>query len=150
MNAESVIGQYSLHEVNFHPLTLLYSPVQEGLADEKARIAIRSCLDPKFDSDLIHIPISAMTSTQLPSIAPYLCYSCLTMLTSRSNRGMKRTPSDNVHAPLPVWVKTDTDSPALETRLVSGNGEVWMKQSLNGSEKRGSIAEFLLDNEESF
>ncbi|KAH7884329.1 hypothetical protein F5I97DRAFT_1888710 [Phlebopus sp. FC_14] len=130
-------------------------PLQEGLEDWKDRISIRSYSDPKIATDLVHFPLPTSTDPSItsnpsvhpPSITKCLCYSCQTMLTSRSSRGPKlaRIPHGDEgtsSAALPTWVTADLVDSHM---LVSDNGEVWRRKRGDEAEKRRAVAEFLLD-----
>lgn len=126
--------------------------LQGGLADWKARISIRSHPDPKVAAQLTS-PSPTLCSVppeqapQLPSLDTHLCYSCVTMFTSRSSRKSSSAPSlvHRLDTPLPRWVESkSTGVPSQEAVLVSDNGELWVRNQQSEGESRKSITDFLL------
>ncbi|KAL4066872.1 hypothetical protein V8B97DRAFT_2090543 [Scleroderma yunnanense] len=121
-------------------------PLQEGLADWKAQISMRSLSDTMLVSNLT--PASTCTSetyASSPSLVAYLCYSCLTMLTSRSSRktGSSSTSEHLQRAPLPVWSRGTETLP--QTMSFTGeNGELLIQKRQTEVENRDSIIGFLL------
>lgn len=118
--------------------------LQGGLADWKARISIRSHPDPKVAAQLT----SPEQARQPPSLDTHLCYSCVTMFTSRSSRKLPSAPSlvhHPIDTPLPRWVESkSTGVPSQEAVLVSDDGELWVRNQQSEGESRKSIADFLL------
>jgi len=140
----------------------VHRPIQEGLDVWKSRISIRSYSDTKVGSDLVYLPTPVpsnssdvfTTSDQHPSISTHLCYSCRTMLTSRSSRASRPTPSGVIHsdqpppsAPLPSWVAASCAQPRTQDKqiIVSGNGELWVRKPQDEATQRNKIADFLLN-----
>lgn len=138
----------SLRECKF-----CHRPLQEGLADWKAQISIRSYSDSMLISDQVHKPISVPPTSPITSdtfapsssLATYLCYSCLTTLTSRSSRrtGSTRSSERFQDAPLPVWLKSEEIFPQ-GTALMGENDELWIQKRQSEAANRESIAGFLL------
>ncbi|KAI6042505.1 hypothetical protein EDC04DRAFT_960524 [Pisolithus marmoratus] len=128
--------------------------LQGGLADWKARISIRSHPDPKVvaqpapPSPTIS-SVHADQESPLPSLDTHLCYSCMTMFTSRSGRKSSSAPSLIRHqdTPLPSWVKPKDVGMLLQgATLVSQNGELWVRNQQSEKECRESIVDFLLSD----
>ncbi|KAI6129863.1 hypothetical protein EV401DRAFT_1852114 [Pisolithus croceorrhizus] len=126
--------------------------LQGGLADWKARVSIRSHPDPEVVAQFTS-PSPAVSSVppdqapELPSLDTHLCYSCVTMFTSRSSRKPSSAPS-LVHrqdTPLPRWVQSNgAEMPLQDAVLVSDNGELWVRNQRSEGESRELIADFLL------
>ncbi|KAI0690170.1 hypothetical protein BC835DRAFT_1365863 [Cytidiella melzeri] len=123
-------------------------PVQMGVQEWKARIAIRSGQGGET--------AAAELPSKVPSLAPYLCYVCHTTFTSKGTRAPPNLyPGDADHSrgltPLPVWT---TSSRPLRIRsggsVVSNDLEpdqdgFAVARKLQRSEMRNAVRDFLLD-----
>ncbi|KAG2131364.1 hypothetical protein DEU56DRAFT_872198 [Suillus clintonianus] len=124
-------------------------PMQSGIQEWKTRISIRSYSDPKLAGDLAHIPspcrdnLDTSTPARLPpllALTDFLCYSCHTMLTSRSSRGVKQSaPGVSSATPLPIWVANG----GLHEDGLMDNGA---RRKVPEEEMFNAVAEFLIDN----
>ncbi|KAI6025858.1 hypothetical protein F5J12DRAFT_810842 [Pisolithus orientalis] len=122
--------------------------LQGGLADWKARISIRSHPNLKVVERLASSSPAVSSvhpdqTSRLPPLDTHLCYSCMTMFTSRSSRKSSFAPPLIHHQdmPLPRWVKPQDAEEAIP---VSKNRELWVRSRQSEKECRESIADFLL------
>ncbi|KAG5643017.1 hypothetical protein DXG03_001755 [Asterophora parasitica] len=136
-------------------------PAQYGLQDWKSRISIRSFKDessfglyrpPHFpERDPANAPEPTSSS---PSLAPFLCYSCHTTLTSRSSRGTTAvTASRDNPVPLPMWVTSNlTSASRTPVRSEDTDGsldepqELWSSHKMDAAQMKAAVADFLLDD----
>ncbi|KAI0091212.1 hypothetical protein BDY19DRAFT_1033438 [Irpex rosettiformis] len=122
-------------------------PVQTGVQEWKARIAIRASQDEQATW--------ANSSTMTPSLAPYLCYVCLTTFTSKGARAPPPLYSDDSDlghglSPLPTWTTSSRLFRAHGTLTVTEDitpdeDEFTVARKLPRSEMRDVVKEFLLD-----
>lgn len=125
-------------------------PMQSAIQEWKGRISIRSFSDDKLATDLAYIPsacrsiLDSSTPSQvplLPSLTDFLCYSCHTMLTSRSSRGVKQSaPGVSSATPLPIWV---ADCGLHEDELMGIGG----RRKIPEEEMLHTVAKFLTDDQ---
>ncbi|KAF5391537.1 hypothetical protein D9757_002368 [Collybiopsis confluens] len=107
-------------------------PLQPGVQEWKSRISIRATA-----------PSSPSSAPVLRSLAPLLCYSCHTSLTSRSSKSIS-TKSENSPTPLPFWASAHLN--ALNTvNAKDEGGDVWITRRVGHNEMKGAIGEFLLE-----
>lgn len=127
---------------------LRYRPVQSGVQEWKARIAIRSFEDEENSRTDLLSPV--------PSLAPFLCYVCHTTFTSRGARVPPAlyqddpTPSHDL-TPLPIWTTSSrplhmhSGRPAGNSDPESEEEAFTVTRKLQRSEMRDAMKEFLLD-----
>lgn len=112
-------------------------PVQTSVQEWKARISIRN-LKPK----------EAGLPTQ-QTLAPLLCYSCHTTLTSRSSRrAVKYTPETEAdRVTLPVWAAAALTTRGSSTDIDNMTSEeIWRSDKMDTSQLKNSIQEFLIED----
>lgn len=130
----------------------LRSPVQSGVQEWKARIAIRS------GAELGTQPVEHEVPSSEPSLSPFLCYVCHTTLTSKGTRTPGLLYPDELQSvptstPLPTWT---TSSQSLRISAAVNlldddvgeveDEEIMQARKLEQSEMRDAVKEFLLDD----
>ncbi|KAG6335670.1 hypothetical protein ID866_3428 [Astraeus odoratus] len=132
--------------------TFCHRPLQEGLADWKSQISVRSYAEPKLVADLEHMTFAISTGPFVADDPPYarsfatgICYACSTMLTSRSSRrtGSISSSMQPQGAPLPLWADLNDMGPSLNCTAPNCK-EIWVQTRQSEATTRGLIAEFLL------
>lgn len=78
-----------------------------------------------------------------PSLAPYLCYGCLTALSSSSSSATAKKPSSAAPLILPPYVQD-----ALRGRVEREQGAIAKKEVRSEEALRKEVEEFLLDDGE--
>ncbi|KIK63041.1 hypothetical protein GYMLUDRAFT_41346 [Collybiopsis luxurians FD-317 M1] len=116
-------------------------PLQPGVQDWKSRISIRATT------------VSPNSAAPIPlSIAPLLCYSCHTTLTSRSSKAVSNF--GNASIPLPIWAAVHLNGSPSDPNSIYAEGledkreanrDVWVTRKAGPDEMKAVIGDFLLE-----
>lgn len=125
--------------------TISSRPAQPGSQAWKTSISIRSFLDPNSGKhkDKPHNTVSASSEAELESqtnaqLAPRLCYSCHTTLTSKSRSTSSTTARGTGTVMLPMWASS-------KVAVTKENDEVWRAGKMSRSAMKDVVGKFLLD-----